>query len=71
MLNPLNRRVLAGGLIAGVLAGTVGPAFAEQRTRLFTIVTEKGEIVVALTKEDGALEAMPLRSAKRFAIVVR
>ncbi|ANM15455.1 hypothetical protein AMK06_CH00510 [Rhizobium sp. N541] len=56
MLKPTNRRAFDGALIAGILMVTINPALsAEQTTKLFTIVTESGETVVALTKEDAGL----------------
>lgn len=46
------RFIFAGALVAGVFAT---PAFAVEKTRLFSFVSENGEIVAALTPEDAAL----------------
>lgn len=52
MPKPANRSVL----VAGALVVGLGPALAAERaTKLFTVVTERDETVVALTKEDAAL----------------
>ncbi len=56
MFKPTDRRLFVGALVAAVLMVAIGPALAaEQATKLFTIVTEKDETTVALTKEDAAL----------------
>ncbi|PXW55287.1 hypothetical protein [Chelatococcus asaccharovorans] len=56
MLHFIKSRAFAVPMMAGVLMTAVSPAFpAGQATKLFTIVSEKDEIVVGLTKEDAAL----------------
>ncbi|CAH1671897.1 MULTISPECIES: hypothetical protein [unclassified Chelatococcus] len=56
MPTPINRRVVAGAVLAGVITATLNPALsAEQGAKLFTFVSEKDEIVAALTKEDASL----------------
>lgn len=56
MLNSLSRRAFTGTLFAGVVISAIHPTFAATRgAALFTFVTEKDEIVAALTKEDAAL----------------
>ena len=56
MLDSVNRRVFTGAVLAGALSLSLAPALAAgSATRLFSIVTEKDETVVALTKEDAAL----------------
>lgn len=56
MLDPVKRRVFTGVVLAGALALPIAPAFAAGgTTRLFSVVTEKDETVVALTREDASL----------------
>lgn len=56
MFNLSRRHTVGAALAAGVLFIVSGSAFAaEQATKLFTIVTEKDETTVALTKQDAAL----------------
>lgn len=56
MLQSTTRRTFSGALIAGLLTVAMGPVLAaEQAAKLFTIVTDKDETVVALTKEDANL----------------
>lgn len=48
--------IIRGALLAGAFMAATSPALAaEQATKLFTIVTERDETVVSLTKEDEAL----------------
>lgn len=46
------RTVLAAAILAGALAT---PAFAAEKTKLFSFVSENEEIVAALTPEDASL----------------
>lgn len=56
MLTSIDRRGFARILAAGILVATAAPGLAAaQSTRLFSVVTEKDETVIALTKEDAAL----------------
>ncbi len=53
MFSPFNRRTFVAATMLALLSA---PAFAaEQAVKLFTIVTDKDETVIALTAEDAAL----------------
>ncbi len=52
----INRRVVTRILVAAAATAVVSPMIAaEQPTKLFSIVTAKDEIVVGLTRDDGAM----------------
>lgn len=54
----INRRVVTRMLAAAAATAVVRPAIAaEQPQKLFSIVTVKDQIVVGLTRDDGAMAA--------------
>lgn len=56
MLTSIDRRVLTGVVLAGILASAIVPSLAAgQGARLFSFVSEKEEIVAALTRDDAAI----------------